>query len=198
MTNFDLIPFNPQIDFIILNMKRIQSLVDRAKNSKQEFEFGKKLASEDYSSISLSTEEDSDISLSIEEDLESLNVKLERFLTNCEKAGFIYDFELEQIPYVNQLIELVVTQDDIDNFSWRDKSTLNHLLIALCFMDRSIDLLFIQQDPKVSEPNFHLIEEDFNEVQLAIRSFITVFITTSFISQEARQLTTVFYWGLVR
>nr|UXN44461.1 hypothetical protein [Navicula tsukamotoi]UXN44532.1 hypothetical protein [Navicula tsukamotoi] len=184
MTNFDLIPFNPQIDFIILNMKRIQSLVDRAKNSKQEFEFGKKLASEDYSTI--------------RENLENLNHKLERFLTNCEKAGFIYDFELEQIPYVNQLIELVVTQDDIDNFSWRDKSTLNHLLIALCFMDRSIDLLFIQQDPKVSEPNFHLIEEDFNEVQLAIRSFITVFITTSFISQEARQLTTVFYWGLVR
>ena len=41
------------------------------------------------------------VSLSIREDLESLNVKLERFFTNCEKAGFTYDYELEKLPYLN-------------------------------------------------------------------------------------------------
>lgn len=189
MTNSDSIIFRHQIDVIILNLKAIQQLIDHIHNLGNKYQFDKGQELEFHSIFNILKKQ-------------SLDVKLEQFFQNIEHAGFYYDFteQVEILTTKEEYVNLFVTQDNFDNFSWGNEYSLSSLIIKLSFMDRLLETLCIKYsnlEEKLKESNFDLIQEDFIELRKAIRSFITVLRTSSFISQEIRDLMTLVFWNEV-
>ena len=189
MTNSDSIIFRHQIDAIILNLKAIQQLIDHIGNLGNKYQFDKDQELEFHSIFNILKKQ-------------YLDVKLEQFFQNIENAGFIYNFDeqFEILTTNEEYVNLFVTQDNFDNFSWKNEYSLSSLIIKLSFIDRLLETLYIKYsnlEEKLNESNFDLIQEDFIELRKAIRSFITVLRTSSFISQEIRDLMTLVFWNEV-
>nr|UXN44464.1 hypothetical protein [Navicula tsukamotoi]UXN44529.1 hypothetical protein [Navicula tsukamotoi] len=187
MTNFDPIFFRYQIDIIMLNLKSFQIFVDYLKDIGKKCKFNESEERE-YNSIFNILRKD------------YFNFKLERFFTNCEKAGFICDFNQQvELPITEELAGLFVTDDDLNNFSYEGIYILNRLVVKLCFLDRFINnlLKYLNLEDSIEkrkELNIDLVQENLIELKKSIKYLIKELVRTNFVSQELRDMTTLVFW----
>ena len=128
------------------------------------------------------------------------DIKLEQFFTNSEKVGFTYDFNQQSnLKTGQESAGLFVTDADLNNFPSEGTYNLNPLVVKLCFMDQFINKLCKYSDledsiQKRKESNVDLIQNDLIELKEAIQFLIEELVRTSFVSQEFRDMTTLFFW----